>query len=101
MGRFTKNHATDANQPEIIAALELIGCKCHEIERPVDLLVEFRKLWILLEIKNRAGKNKLTDAQVDFFKKVGAPAFIVHDSEEAIAAVQTAWKRTLKYAVEK
>ena len=100
-GRFAKNHGTDANQPAVMEALVQIGCQCHEIERPVDLLVEFRGLWILLEVKNRAGRNKLTKDQDRFFSKVKAPAFIVRDGEEAIAAVQMAWKRTLKSVVEK
>ena len=99
-GRFAKSHATDLNQPEIIEALEKIGCKCHEIERPVDLLIEFRGLWILMEVKNKTGKNKLTKEQDRFFSKVKAPAFIVRDIEEACAAVQTAWRRTLQSAVD-
>ena len=99
-GRFAKSHATDLNQPDIIEALEKIGCHCHEIERPVDLLVEFRGLWILMEVKNKKGKNKLTEDQIIFFKKVKAPAFIIRDIEEACAAVQTAWRRTLKSVVD-
>ena len=94
--RFAKSHATDLNQPEIILALEKIGCTCFEIEQPVDLLIEFRGLWILLEVKNKKGKNKLTKDQDRFFSKAKAPAFIVRDIEEATAAVQMAWKRTLK-----
>jgi len=92
--RFAKSHATDVNQPDIIEALLKIGCQCYEIEKPVDLLVEFRDLWIVLEVKNKQGKNKLTKDQDRFFSKVKAPAFIVRDIEEAVAAVQTAWKRT-------
>lgn len=95
--RFAKSHSTDLNQPAIIDALVRIGCQCHEIERPVDLLVEFRGMWILLEVKNKKGKNKLTKEQDRFFGKVKAPAFIVRDIEEACAAVQTAWKRQLNF----
>ena len=98
--RFAKSHATDLNQPEIILALEKIGCKCFEIEQPVDLLIEFRGLWVLIEVKNKKGKNKLTPDQDRFFEKVKAPAFIVRDIEEAVAAVQMAWRRTLKSVVE-
>lgn len=98
--RFAKSHATDFNQADIILALEKIGCHCHEIERPVDLLIEFRGLWILIEVKNKKGRNKLTPDQGRFFRKVKAPAFIVHDIEEAVAAVQTAWRRTLQSVVD-
>ncbi len=66
----------------------------------MDLLVEFRGLWILMEVKNKKGKNKLTEDQIIFFKKVKAPAFIIRDIEEACAAVQTAWRRTLKSVVD-
>ena len=100
-GRFAKSHATDKNQPAIIEALEKIGCKVYEIERPVDLLVEFRSQWILLEVKNKEGKNKETPGQIRFFIEVRAPAFIVRDIDEALAAVMTAWRRTSKFAAGK
>lgn len=64
------------------------------MERPVDLLIEFRSLWIVLEVKTK--KGKLTPAQERFFEKAKAPAFIVRDAEEAVAAVVMSWKRTLK-----
>jgi hypothetical protein len=99
--RFAKSHATDTNQPEIIAALEKIGCFVHEIERPLDLLVEYHKIFILLEVKNRGGKNKLTDDQKIFFMDTKGPAFVVHDSEEAIKRVQSVWKNTWKPVVVK
>ena len=98
--RFAKQHATDLNQPAIIAALEQIGCKCYEMEKPVDLLVEFRSLWIAIEVKNTDGKNELTTFQRDFFRKTTAPAYIVRDPLEAIDAVQRAWRKTLGVIVE-
>lgn len=97
--RFAKSHATDLNQPEIIKALEAIGCTCHEIERPVDLLVEFRSLWIALEVKNRKGKNKLTSEQEIFFEKSTAPAFIVYDPAGAVEAVMNSWSKILSTIV--
>lgn len=88
--RFAKAHATDANQPEIIEALEKIGCTVYEIEKPVDLLIEFRRLWILIEVKNPKGLNKLTKDQVKFFKKTRAASFVVRNPIEARAAVYQA-----------
>ena len=85
--RFAKQHATDINQPPIISALEKIGCRVYEMERPVDLLVEYRSVWIVLEVKNRKGKNKLTKEQVKFFELTEAPAYVVRDPLEAIDAV--------------
>ena len=98
VNRFARQTGTpDANQPEIVSALEKIGCKVYDIDKPVDLLVEFRSMWIVLEVKTK--KGKLEDSQERFFHGVNrtkAPAFIVRDIEEATAAVQMAWKRTLK-----
>ena len=97
--RFARQTGTpDANQASIIDALVKIGCTVYDIDKPVDLLVEFRGLWLVLEVKTK--KGKLEDSQKRFFEKVKAPAFIVRDIEEAVAAVQTAWRRTLKSVVE-
>ena len=86
----------DANQPEIVEALKAIGCEVYDIEKPVDLLVEFRRIWILLEVKNPEGRNRLEPDQVEFFKNVRAPAEIVRTPEEAVKAVQSIWKRVSK-----
>jgi len=91
-GRFAKAHATDDNQPGIIEALEEIGCVVYEIEKPVDLLIEFKRLWILIEVKNPKGKNKLTKEQVKFFKKTRAASFVVRNPIEAKAAVRQAFR---------
>ena len=97
--RFARQTGTpDANQASIVEALEKIGCKVYDIDKPVDLLVEFRGIWIVLEVKTK--KGKLEKSQKYFFEKVKAPAFIVRNIEEATAAVQTAWRRTLKSVVE-
>ena len=90
---FAKQHATDANQVPIVEALTAIGCKVYSMERPVDLLVEFRAIWIVIEVKNKAGKNELTKAQIDFFSKTTAPAYIVRSPTEAIDVVQSAWRK--------
>ena len=93
--RFARQTGTpDANQASIVEALEKVGCKVHDIDKPVDLLVEFRGIWVVLEVKTK--KGKLENSQKRFFEKVKAPAFIVRDIEEAVAAVVTAWKRTSK-----
>jgi hypothetical protein len=97
--RFARQTGTaDANQAEIILAIEKIGGHVYDIDKPVDLLVEFRGIWLVIEVKTK--KGKLEDSQKRFFEKVRAPAFIVRDIEEAVAAVQMAWRRTLKSVVE-
>ena len=89
--RFAKQHATDLNQPEIILALNEIGCTCYEMEQPVDLLVEYRSIWIVLEVKNPKGKNKLTKEQEIFFELTQAPAYVVRNPLEAVTAVVRTW----------
>ena len=99
VNRFARQTGTpDANQASIVEALEKIGCTVYDIDKPVDLLVEFRGLWCVLEVKTK--KGKLEKSQKRFFEKVKAPAFIVRDVVEATAAVQMAWRRTLKSVVE-
>ena len=95
VNRFARQTGTpDANQPDIVAALEKVGAKVYDIDKPVDLLIEFRSIWIVLEVKTK--KGKLKKSQERFFEKVKAPSFIVRDGEEAVAAVVTAWKRSME-----
>jgi len=83
---FAKQHNTDANQPEIVQALSEIDCRCYEMERPVDLLIEdtVTKSWFVLEVKNPKGMNRLTGEQEKFFEKTTAPAGIVRSGDEAV-----------------
>ena len=86
--RFAKQHATDLNQPEIILALNEIGCTCYEMEQPVDLLVEYEGKWIVLEVKNPKGKNALTKEQEIFFSITEAPAYVVRSPLEAVTVIK-------------
>jgi hypothetical protein len=85
-------HRTDANQDEIIKALEKIGCKVYKMGRPVDILVGFRSLNFCLEIKNKAGKDELTDFQKKWIPAWPGQVRIVHSAEEAIECVMESYK---------
>lgn len=99
MGRFARSTGTaDANQGLIVESLEKIGCKVWDMEKPVDLLVEFRGLYLCIEVKTE--KGTLTPAQEKFFRHTKGPAFVVRDHVEAVMTVQRAWKQTLKSVVE-
>lgn len=87
---FAKQHNTDANQADIIEALEEEGCTVYEMEKPVDLLIEYDRIWILIEVKNPLGKNTLSDYQTKFFENTRAPAYVVRSGQEAVAAVRDA-----------
>ena len=77
----------DTNQPAIVAALEAIGAHVYYIKRPVDLLVGFRRRNILLEVKNKNGRDALTPDQIEFFNTWPGEKHIVYDTNEAIHAV--------------
>ena len=52
---------TDSNQREIIAALRAVGAQVYYIKLPVDLLVRYRGVNYLLEVKT--GQGRRTKAQ--------------------------------------
>ena len=85
-------HRTDANQAEIIKALEKIGCKVYKMGRPVDILVGFRSLNFCFEIKNKDGLNRLTKFQKEWIPTWPGQVRIVHSAEEAIECVTESYK---------
>jgi hypothetical protein len=90
--------ARDANEPEIIAALEKIGCMVYCLDMPLDLLVGYRGRNFLIEVKIEERRNhadKHTDFQKDFFglnkehperEWLGQKA-TVHNVQEALEVV--------------
>ena len=82
----------DANQKEIVHALQAIGCSVETIGKPVDLLVGYRGQTFLLECKNpdtaygRKAKPG-TIVQRDFFRGWKGQLAIVSSPEEAIEVV--------------
>lgn len=82
----------DANEPEIIAALETIpGCTVYPLDKPLDLLVGLGGKTFLLEVKNGAqykSWQRVTDDQAEFLEWwTGGPAVVVNDVESAFRAV--------------
>ena len=57
----------DANQKQIITALEAAGAYVWVIGLPVDLLVGYNDKTFLVEVKSTSRK-RLTSLQADFFK---------------------------------
>ena len=86
----------DGNQKAIVDALERIGAKVWCIGRPVDLLVGFRGVTVLMEIKMMTGTlnprpEDHTPAQKRFLLDwTGGPVSTVTDIEGAIRAVTVA-----------
>lgn len=77
----------DANQKAIVQALRAIGAQVYNIKEPVDLLVGFRKRTLVLEVKNKDGKNTLTKQQEEFFRNYPGEAYIVFGVPDALQAV--------------
>ena len=89
MSLHRRNPRRDANEAEIMAALQAIGVKVWPIsgEGIPDLLCLRGGRFYLLECKTRSGR--VTDAQARFFEAVGdAPAYIVKSAEEALEALR-------------
>ena len=78
----------DANEPEIIKALEAAGCRVWQLnqEGVPDLLVVRHGQITLLEVKNGEFRGKLTGAQQDNLLR-GLPFQIVQDKWEALHAM--------------
>jgi hypothetical protein len=82
----------DANQGEIVSALEAIGVQVFDLSASgdgvPDLLCGFRGRLELLEVKNPDGRgNRLTIPQVRFHEKMrnaGIPIRIVSNIPEAL-----------------
>lgn len=77
----------DANQAAIVAALRQIGAKAYYIKEPVDLLVGFRGVNYLLEVKNPDGKDTPTALQIEFIDGWPAPVHVVRNVSEAMSAI--------------
>lgn len=91
LNRYAKR--VDANQAQIVSALESAGAKVLVIGQPVDLLVGVpgTKLLMLIEVKNPSsayGKRGANRKQEEFFEQWGHyPLAMVDSPESALAAL--------------
>jgi hypothetical protein len=77
----------DATQAAIVDALRRIGAAVKYIKEPVDLIVGYRKRNVLMEVKNRDGKDELTQAQIEFIATWPGEVHVVYTAEEAVAVM--------------
>jgi len=86
LGRPRRANKVDANQAEIVETLRAIpGCTVYVINDPVDLMVGWMHATWLFEIKNKDGKNVITQRQKDFIEEwTGGKAYVVHGAYEII-----------------
>lgn len=89
-----RSHAparTDSNQAAIVAALRGVGARValtHVVGYGFpDLLVGFRGINYLLEIKNIDGRNRLTPAEVIWLEHWRGQVAIVRSPDEALRVI--------------
>lgn len=86
LNRFAQRR--DQNEPEIVRALQDIGCQVYRTGKPCDLIVRFRGVIHLLEIDNPQSKYRKRDAnQLLFLSQWNVPLVqTVNDALRAIGA---------------
>lgn len=83
----------DANELEIVRALERAGAQVYRIDKPADLLVGFRQRWHLFEVKDdekAPSKRHLTQDEAIVAAEcewMGLPYRIVASVSEALEAI--------------
>jgi hypothetical protein len=76
----------DANEGEIVTALQCVGCDIDYAERkPYDLVVGRAGQTYLLEVKTR--KGRLRQSQIDFERDWRGHYAVVRTVEQALTAV--------------
>jgi hypothetical protein len=82
--RFARK--VDANQKEIVQALRAVHAHVLVVNGDVDLVVFYRGRWVVLDVKNEQGRNRLTPTQKEMLD-AGVPLMIVHSVEDALHAI--------------
>lgn len=87
---MTYARKVDANQAEIVRAIEKIGAIVTPLYRlghgVADLLISFRQRWCVMEVKTEDGE--LTSDQVRWIGKQRAPVVMVRNPMEAVYYLQ-------------
>lgn len=81
----------DANQDAIVTALRAAGASVQSLA-PIgkgcpDLLVAFRRALFLIEIKNRAGKNKVGELQTKWHAEWRSDVHVAYTPDEALRVI--------------
>ena len=93
-----RNAKVDKNQPEIVKALRASGAAvlhCHQLKNAFDILVGYRGVLYMVEIKMPGKANTVTEGEnkcLEMFEKVGCKYHVVTDIQEALAVIGAAPK---------
>lgn len=82
----------DANQPDIVDALRKAGASVEFIGKPVDLVIAYNGVNIMVEVKDGAkppSAQNLTPDQIKFFANWKGPAFIVRSVDDALQIIKS------------
>ena len=96
LNRYAKRK--DANQAEVVQALEACGWSVFVLDRPCDLLLGKAGVNLLLEVKDgskTAGNRPLTAAQVKFQQEWRGQFDVVTSQLEALAVAESRLGRFL------
>lgn len=91
MNRYRRLGRRDANEGPIIDALRGMGCSVLQLHEPADLLVSYRGLNLLVEVKDPAkspSARKLTPDQVRFKAEWRGQYDVAYTPEDAIHIVK-------------
>jgi hypothetical protein len=95
---YRRRGARDANEPDIVAALEACGAFVVKLDQKdiPDLLVGYEGRWFVLEVKiplgpkGGASDRVLSGGQIDFFAQAHRrrlPVTMVRTEKEALVAI--------------
>ena len=91
LNRYAKKR--DIVERPIIRALERMGMDVMQLDRPVDLIIGFRKQNYLLEVKT--GKAKLNEDQSQFVETWRGHVTVVRSVDDAIA-----WAKNIRAGIQ-
>lgn len=84
----------DNNQKQIIEALEAAGASVEILKRPLDLLIGYRRTWLLMEVKSSRYEAEKRDTKTRRGQRAfadrhpnGGPIATVWDIEGALRAI--------------
>jgi hypothetical protein len=83
----------DLNQTDVVQALRDIGAEVRVLHKPLDLLVGYRGLNFLLEVKRpdkKGWKSERTPEQIKFMDTWRGQFAVVYTAQEAIDVVTNA-----------
>lgn len=75
----------DANEVTLSAVLHAYGAQVEHIALPVDLLITYRGITAVAEVKNPDGRDQLQPAQTLFLEQWGGLSAILRTEADCLA----------------